>query len=67
MKVAIYTIAKNEEQFVDRWADSCAEADYRLIVDTGSTDNTLAKAYENGVDTAEIIKRHGHSNFVQLA
>jgi len=55
MKVAIYTIAKNEEQFVDRWADSCAEADYRLIVDTGSTDNTLAKAYENGVDTAEII------------
>lgn len=55
MKVAVYTIAKNEEQFVDRWAESCLEADYRLIVDTGSTDNTLAKAFENGVDTAEIV------------
>ena len=41
MKIAVYTIAKNEEQFVKRWADSCAEADYRLILDTGSTDKTL--------------------------
>jgi tetratricopeptide (TPR) repeat protein len=40
MKIAVYTIAKNEEQFVKRWADSCAEADYRIILDTGSTDFT---------------------------
>ena len=40
MKIAVYTIAKNEEQFVQRWAESCAEADYRLILDTGSTDRT---------------------------
>lgn len=45
MKIAVYTITKNEEQFVERWANSCRDADYRLIVDTGSTDNThhLAK------------------------
>jgi glycosyltransferase involved in cell wall biosynthesis len=41
MKIAVYTIAKNEEQFVQRWAESCKEADYRVILDTGSTDKTL--------------------------
>ena len=40
MKVAVYTIALNEEQFVERWYNSVKdEADYLLIADTGSTDN----------------------------
>lgn len=55
MKIAVYTIAKNEEQFIQRWADSCKEADYRLIVDTGSTDNTLATAELAGCHTASIV------------
>jgi len=49
MKIAVYTIAKNEEQFVQRWAESCADADYRFILDTGSEDNTRSLAAENGV------------------
>lgn len=48
MKIAVYTITKNEAQFIKRWADSCADADYRLIVDTGSTDDTVSTAIENG-------------------
>ena len=52
MKIAVYTIAKNEEQFVERWANSCSEADYRFILDTGSTDRTLEMAYRMGVDAA---------------
>lgn len=40
IKIAVYTIAKNEEAFVSRWLDSCVDADYILIADTGSTDNT---------------------------
>lgn len=40
MKIAVATICKNEAQFVERWADSCTEADYRFILDTGSTDHT---------------------------
>lgn len=47
MKIAVYTIAKNEEQFVQRWADSCKEADYRFILDTGSTDKTLHSIIHN--------------------
>lgn len=49
MKIAVYTIAKNEEQFVQRWAESCAEADHRLILDTGSTDDTYSIAYGAGI------------------
>lgn len=49
MKIAVYTIAKNEEQFVERWAESCKDADYRLILDTGSTDKTREFAIKNNV------------------
>ena len=54
MKIAVYTIAKNEEQFVQSWWESAKEADYLLIADTGSTDNTVAKAKELGVNVVEI-------------
>jgi tetratricopeptide (TPR) repeat protein len=50
MKIAVYTIALNEKQFVKRWADSCKEADFRFILDTGSTDGTVEEAYAQGVD-----------------
>ena len=52
MKIAVYTIAKNEEQFVERWAESAKEADYRFILDTGSSDDTIARATALGVNVA---------------
>lgn len=57
MKIAVYTIALNESQFIERWAESCKEADYRLIVDTGSSDDTLKLAEEFGCATASITVR----------
>lgn len=54
MKIAVYTIALNEEQFVQRWYESSKEADYHLIVDTGSTDLTLEKATALKINTAKI-------------
>lgn len=54
MKIAVYTITKNEERFIKRWADSCVEADFRLIVDTGSTDATVEEARRNGCEVASI-------------
>lgn len=50
MKIAVYAIALNEEQFVQRWAESAKEADHLLILDTGSTDDTYALAYGAGID-----------------
>ena len=40
MKIAIYTIAKNEEDNIDGWWQSCRDADSITFCDTGSTDDT---------------------------
>lgn len=54
MKIAVVTIALNEEKFVQPWYDSAKEADYLLIADTGSTDQTIAKAKELGINVVSI-------------
>jgi glycosyltransferase involved in cell wall biosynthesis len=54
MKVAVYSIALNEEQFVEAWYESAKEADYLLIADTGSTDGTVALAKSLGIVVVPI-------------
>ena len=54
MKVAVYTIAKNEQQFVDRWWESAKDADYIYIADTGSTDLTRYKAFLKGIKVIDL-------------
>jgi glycosyltransferase involved in cell wall biosynthesis len=54
MKVAVYTIALNEEQFVERWYNSAKDADYLLIADTGSTDKTVEIAKSLGINVIDI-------------
>jgi glycosyltransferase involved in cell wall biosynthesis len=52
MKIAVYTIAKNEASFVERWYESAKEADSIHILDTGSEDKTVTIARDLGVDVA---------------
>jgi tetratricopeptide (TPR) repeat protein len=47
-KVCVYSICKNEEQFVDRWIDSMNEADMIAVCDTGSSDGTVEKLKSRG-------------------
>lgn len=54
MKIAIYTICKNEEQHIDRWAASNKEADLRLVCDTGSIDSTVDKLRNHNVTVIPI-------------
>ena len=54
MKIAIYTISKNEAKHVERWYNSTKEADYHIIADTGSTDNTVEIARSLGITVVEI-------------
>jgi glycosyltransferase involved in cell wall biosynthesis len=54
MRVAVYTIALNEEQFVEPWFESAKEADYLLIADTGSTDKTVEKAKALGINVISV-------------
>jgi glycosyltransferase involved in cell wall biosynthesis len=57
MKVAAYTIALNEAAHAERWAKSAADADYRVVADTGSTDSTVELLTEFGVTVHHIAVR----------
>jgi hypothetical protein len=47
MKIAVYSIALNEEKHVARWAKACAGADGMFVLDTGSIDSTV-----------DLLKKH---------
>lgn len=55
MKVAVYTIALNEEKHVERWYNSVKDADHILIADTGSTDKTVEIAKSLGIDVITVL------------
>jgi glycosyltransferase involved in cell wall biosynthesis len=55
MRIAVYTITKNEAQFITRWAESAKDADIRIVLDTGSTDNTVGLAREAGCLVSETV------------
>lgn len=40
-KIAVYGIFKNEEKFIERFLESCKNADEIVLCDTGSTDRTI--------------------------
>lgn len=52
MRIAVYAIAKDEAHNVNQWAQSCADADVRIIVDTGSTDDTVERARQAGISVS---------------
>lgn len=55
MKIAVYAISKNEEQFVKRFCESAKDADLILIADTGSTDNTAIEGEKYGAVVHSIF------------
>ncbi|MDE5977471.1 MAG: hypothetical protein K2G70_03265 [Turicibacter sp.] len=58
-KVCVYAIAKNEELFVNRWMDHVNEADLVIVLDTGSTDQTIEKLKERGA----LVYQSQNANF----
>lgn len=55
MKIAVYAVARNEEKNVNQWFDSSKDADFHLILDTGSTDNTVSIAKNLGIVVHEAF------------
>ncbi len=51
--IAVYSICRDEIDHADRWAESTVDADYRLVLDTGSTDGTVARLRGHGVRVEE--------------
>ena len=57
MKIVVYAICKNEAQFVSRWIKSMSEADQIVVLDTGSTDDTVEQLRSLGAQvTVETIR-----------
>ena len=54
MKICVYAISKNEEQFVKRFYESAKAADLIVLADTGSTDNTVGLARGCGMSVYDI-------------
>jgi tetratricopeptide (TPR) repeat protein len=54
-RIAVYAIAKDEGPRVARWSASARDADALVLVDTGSTDDTVDAARALGIDVHEIV------------
>jgi glycosyltransferase involved in cell wall biosynthesis len=55
MRVAVYGISKNEEHHIKRWEACSRDADFRIILDTGSSDKTVELAKSLGVNVQERV------------
>lgn len=56
-KIAVYGVCKNEEENILSWYEHAKDADYILLLDTGSTDKTVEIARGLGVNvfTSSIV------------
>ena len=57
-KVCVYAIAKDEEKNVEKWVKSMSPADHIIVLDTGSTDNTVELLSSLGVEVHQKIYDH---------
>jgi glycosyltransferase involved in cell wall biosynthesis len=53
MKVTLYAIAKNEEKNIERFLKNAKKFDDAIVVDTGSTDNTVQLLKDAGIEVYE--------------
>ena len=57
-KISVYAICKNEEKNIEDWYNSMKEADEIIVLDTGSTDNSiniLKKLYKVKIFQEKIV------------
>ena len=52
LRIGIYALAKDEAKHAAAWAEATADADVRVVTDTGSTDGTDTLLQEAGVTVA---------------
>ena len=53
MKVTLYAIAKNEEKYVEKFIENSKNFYHTVVVDTGSTDNTVQLLRDAGIEVHE--------------
>lgn len=55
MKTAVYTILKNEKKYIEKWLYYARPFDYRVLLDTGSTDGSWELLQEHAKDDKNLI------------
>lgn len=55
MKTAAYTILKNEVKYIEKWLYYTEKFDYRILLDTGSTDGSWEMLQEAAVKDPNLI------------
>lgn len=55
MKTAVYTILKNEKKYIEKWLYYAKPFDYRVLLDTGSTDGSWELLQEYTKDDKNLI------------
>lgn len=59
-RVSVYAITRNESKNIDKWMSSMMEADEVVVLDTGSTDDTVEKLRKLGARvTVEKFQKWG--------
>jgi len=53
MKVTLYAIAKNEENNIQKFIENSKKFSHTVVVDTGSTDNTVSLLRDAGIEVYE--------------
>lgn len=54
-KTAVYTILKNEKNYIEKWLYYAAPFDYRVLLDTGSTDGSWELLQERAAKDPNLI------------
>lgn len=57
MRIAVYTIALDEEPHVERFLESAADADLVAVTDTGSSDGTVDALRDGGAEVHQVAVR----------
>jgi len=70
MKVAVYAINKNHAENLQKWADCARDADYLIMADTGSSDDSVIVGTQAGIEMHTITVdpwRYDHARNAALA
>lgn len=63
MNVTLYAIAKNEEKNIEKFIENSKKFSHTVVVDTGSTDNTVQLLRDAGIEVYEHPQRKEEFDF----
>tara|TARA_R110000868_G_scaffold96277_1_gene264870 strand:- start:1041 stop:2618 length:1578 start_codon:yes stop_codon:yes gene_type:complete len=63
MDITLYAISKNEEKNIEKFIENSKKFSYTVVVDTGSTDNTVSLLRDAGIEVYEHLQTKEEFDF----